>query len=104
MQFIIIEVPDMNDSVSRIVLDGTAYLIRFTYNHTEDYWKFGLYTTLNEPIVIGIKIVPRFHLNAFYGVTDLPKGIFGVRTKLDRIGRKSFVDKEAQFIYCPIDQ
>lgn len=32
MDYTIIEVPDMNDSVSRVVLSGTAYLIRFTYN------------------------------------------------------------------------
>ena len=37
MKYTIIEVPDMNDSVSRIVLDGTVYLIRFTYNDTKDF-------------------------------------------------------------------
>ena len=45
MEYIVINVPDMNDSVSRIVLDGKAYLIRFTYNDTCDYWKFSLLTT-----------------------------------------------------------
>ena len=43
MDYTIIEVPDMNDSVSRVVLSGTAYLIRFTYNDSKDYWKFSLY-------------------------------------------------------------
>lgn len=36
MDYTIIEVPDMNDSVSRVVLSGTAYLIRFTYNDSKD--------------------------------------------------------------------
>jgi len=45
MEYIIIEVPDMNDSISRIVLNGTAYMLRFSYNDTCDYWKFSLYTT-----------------------------------------------------------
>ena len=98
MDYIIIEVPDMNDSVSRIVLNDTAYLIRFTYNDTKDYWKFSLYDTQNEPIVLGVKIVPNFPLNVFYGVTDLPFGVFGVISKLDRIGRNDFVD-EKQNLY-----
>ncbi len=103
MDFIKIEVPDMNDSVSRIVLSGKAYLIRFTYNDTCDYWKFSLYDTQNEPIALGIKIVPRFPLNVFYGVTKLPDGVFGVMTKLDRIGRNDFLNGNAQFIFCPVE-
>lgn len=103
MDFIKIEVPDMNDSVSRIVLSGKAYLIRFTYNDTCDYWKFSLYDTQNEPIALGIKIVPRFPLNVFYGVTKLPDGVFGVMTKLDRIGRNDFLNRNAQFIFCPVE-
>lgn len=103
MDYIVIEVPDMNDSVSRVVLAGTAYLIRFTYNDTCDYWKFSLYNAQNEPIVLGIKIVPRFPLNVFYGVTKLPDGVFGVMTKLDRIGRNDFVDGNAQFVFCPVE-
>lgn len=103
MGFIKIEVPDMNDSVSRIVLSGKAYLIRFTYNDTCDYWKFSLYDTQNEPIALGIKIVPRFPLNVFYGVTKLPDGVFGVMTKLDRIGRNDFLNGNAQFIFCPVE-
>lgn len=102
MDTIIIEVPDMNDSVSRIVLNNKAYLIRFTWNDTGEYWKFGLYNSQNEPIVIGIKIVPRYPLNLFYGVTKLPDGIFGVMTKLDKIGRRDFIDGKAQFIFCPV--
>ena len=103
MDFIKIEVPDMNDSVSRIVLSGKAYLIRFTYNDTCDYWKFSLYDTQNEPIALGIKIVPRFPLNVFYGVTKLPDGVFGVMTKLDRIGRNDFLNGNAQFIFCQVE-
>ena len=98
-----IEVPDMNDSISRIVLSGTPYQIRFTYNDTGDYWKFGLLNTLGEPIIQGMKIVPRFPLNIFYTVAKIPAGIFGVRTKLERIGRNDFKNGNASFIFCPID-
>lgn len=103
MDYIIIEVPDMNDSVSRIVLNGTAYQIRFRYNDTKDYWTFSLYNALGEPIVLNIKLVPNFPLNLFYGVTKLPDGVFGVMTKLDRIGRDDFKNGKAQFIFCPVE-
>lgn len=103
MEYIIIEVPNKNDSMSRIVLKDKSYQIRFTYNDTKDYWKFSLYTAQNEPIVVGIKIVPRFPLNVFYGVTRLPDGVFGVMTNLDRIGRNDFANGNAKFIFCPVD-
>ena len=103
MEYTIIEVPDMNDSVWRIVLGGTAYHIRFTWIDSAGYWTFGLYDTQNKPLVIGIKIVPRFPMNVFYSLTKMPSGIFGVMTKLNRIGRKDFVYGNAQFIFCPVE-
>lgn len=103
MEYTIIEVPDLNDSVSRIVLSGTPYFIRFSYNDTCDYWKFSLYNAQSEPIVVGIKIVPSFPLNVFYGVTKLPDGVFGVISKLQRIGRNDFKDGNAKFIFCPVE-
>ncbi len=101
MEYIIIDVPDLNDSVSRVVLAGIPYYIRFTYNDTCDYWKFSLYNSQNEPIVVGIKIVPRFPLNVFYGVTKLPDGVFGVISKKQHIGRRDFKDGSAKFVFCP---
>lgn len=102
MEYIIIEVPDMNDSISRITLAGVPYLIRFTYNAAKDYWKFGLFDIQSVPIIRGIKIVPNFPLNLFYGVASLPFGVFGVMSKLDRIGRRDFVEGNAQFIFAPV--
>ena len=103
MEYTIIEVPDMNDSDPRIVVGGTAYHIRFTWIDSAGYWTVGLYDTQSKPLVIGIKIVPRFPMNVFYSLTKMPSGIFGVMTKLDRIGRKDFVDGNAQFIFCPVE-
>ncbi len=103
MEYTVIEVPDMNDSISRIVLSGVEYQIRFSYNDTYDYWKFSLYNSQREPIALGIKIVPSFPLNVFYGVTKLPDGVFGIITKLDRIGRNDFVNGSAKFIFCPVE-
>ena len=102
-EYIIIEVPDLNDSVSRVVLGDKQYLIRFTYNDTFDFWKFSIYDGQNNPIILGIKIVPGFPLNVFYGVSDLPDGFFGVISKLDRIGRNDFIEGNAKFIFYPVE-
>ncbi len=102
MDYISIEIPDMNDSVSRIVLNGTVYLIRFTYTDTKDYWKFGIYSSTNEPILVGAKIVPNFPLNLFCAASGLPDGIFGAVSNNDRIGRQDFVNGDAEFRFYPV--
>ena len=100
MEYTIIEVPDMNDSLSRIVLNGVFYQIRFTYNDTKDYWTFGVYDGFDAPIALGIKIVPKMVLNLFFGVNELPFGAFGVLTSLDRVGREDFKNGKAKFIFA----
>lgn len=103
MSYIIIEVPDMNDSVSRIVLNGVAYHIRFTYNDTEDRWRWGLYDAQMQPIVQGIKIVPGFPLNLFKGRDDIPNGVFACLSKEDAVGRADFSEGKARFVFAPVE-
>ena len=43
VDYITIAVPDMNDSFSRVVLNGTAYLMRFTWNDTAQRWMGALH-------------------------------------------------------------
>lgn len=102
MEYIIIEVPDMNDSISRVVLKGKQYLVRFTWNDTGGYWCFGVSDALGAPIFVGVKIVPRFPLNLFCGIAELPEGVFGVFTELDRVGRNDFKEGRASFSFTPI--
>ena len=79
MEYIVIEVPDMNDSVSRIVLNGTQYQIRFTWHDVGGYWYFSVHDSLNNPILTGVKIVPMFHLYVFfYIVYSTPYDVFSV--------------------------
>ena len=94
-----ISVPDMNDSFSRVVLDGTQYFIRFTWNETAQRWSFGLYTMQKEPIIQGQRMVPRFPLNLQMGDVRLPFGIFGVFTDLDAVGRDDFTNGKAAFAF-----
>lgn len=101
MDYIIIEVPDLNDSISRIALNGKQYQLRFTWNDTGGYWTFGLLDSLGNPLLIGVKIVPQFPLNLFHESALLPQGVFAALTKKDRIGRKDFIEEAAQFVFIP---
>lgn len=100
----IISLPDMNDSFSRVVLKGKEYLIRLTYNSTGDYWTFGIYLSEDTPIITAIKIVPSFPLNSFFYTSEMPNGIFGVLTQLERVGRGAFRNGEAQFVFIPSEE
>lgn len=91
------------NSMSRVVLNGKGVSDSVHRNDRGGFWKFGLYDTQSQPIVIGIKIVPRFPMNLFYGVTALPSGVFGVMTKLEHIGRGDFLDGKASFVFCPAE-
>ena len=94
-----IEVPDFNDSFSRVVLDGVQYLIRFTWNDTAQRWNFGLYTTQKEPLIQGQRIVPNFPLNLQIIREGLPNGMFGVFSSLENVGRDDFKNGKATFSY-----
>ena len=96
-----ITVPDMNDSFSRVVLDGTQYFIRFTWNDTSQRWNFGLYTIQREPLVQGQRMAPSFPLNLQIVDERFPSGIFGVYTDLESIGRRDFINGRAVFAYIP---
>ena len=96
-----IDVPDQNDSFSRVVLDSREVLLRFTFNATGGYWSFGVYDTEETPILAMSKVVPNFPLTFFYGSLDLPDGLFGAISDLERIGRQDFQEKNARFVFIP---
>lgn len=98
---IYISVPDMNDSISTISIDGKEYGLRFTYNEMFDFWSFSIYDEDTNPIVAMIKIVPNFPLLHFYSETKLPDGIFGCITSKEAVRRNTFKDKEAEFVFIP---
>ena len=99
-----IQPPDMNDSFSRLVLQGKEYLVRFTYSYTDDSWTFGIYKETSVPIITGIKLVPCFPINRYFHTSDMPDGVFGVLTALDRVGRTAFSNGDAKFVFIPADE
>lgn len=96
---IYIDVPDMNDSISSLSIDGKEYGLRFTYNEKYDFWNFGLYDEDDYPIIAMTRIVPNFPIFHFYTYKDMPDGIFGCVSDIDKIGRNSFINNTARFIY-----
>lgn len=94
---VIIKVPNLNDSVSRITLGKKDYNIRFTYNPSADSWYFSLFTLDLTPLIGMIKIVPLHDLLWQYVSTDLPEGHFGCWTNDDRVGKDSFINGRAAF-------
>lgn len=91
MERLEIYVPDMNDSFSRVILDGTEYLLRFTWNDTKQRWYFGIYTVLREPIIQGLKLVPQFPVNMQYIDKRLKAG-YGSTMPLIFVGAVSRVE------------
>lgn len=101
----VITVPDLNDSVGRITLDGREYYIRFTYNYSYDYWSFGLYDTVLKPILPMVKMVPMVSLTHYYKYTDLPEGIFMLVCDGEKnAGRKDFAENKAEFVFIGADE
>ena len=96
-----IEVPDMNDSVSALSIDGKKYGLRFTYNEKYDYWSFGLQDANEKPIIAMTRIVPNFPIFHYYTSKDIPNGRFGCISDTDKVGRYAFVNKTAEFVYIP---
>ena len=99
-----IEVPDMNDSVSSLSIDGKTYGLRFTYNERGDYWNFGLHDENKKPIIAMTKIVPNFPLMHFYTMDELPNGVFGCISSKEKVGRNAFKNGTAEFVYIPNEE
>lgn len=96
-----IQVPDMNDSFSRVILCRQEYLLRFLYNGTYDYWSFGVYDTEKNILLQQRKIVPVSPLTHFDVSVSIPRGIFGCFTNLKRVGRNDFRNGSAEFAFIP---
>lgn len=98
---IYIDVPDMNDSKSRITLSGKEFIIRFTYASVHDNWYLSLYSADSELLLGMVKILPLFPLTEYYTNVDLPDGKFGCITNLAHVGRNAFKNGDASIAYIP---
>ena len=62
-------------STQRTILDGTEYVLRFSYNAREDRWAFDLLTDDEVVLLSGCRIVPEVYLLRRYHYMDrMPPG------------------------------
>jgi hypothetical protein len=85
-----------NDQYQKIALHDTEYLIRTTYNAAFDYWALSFFHSDGSPIFMMKKLVPNFPINFFLAEQ---RGMFGVLTSLERVGRDDFKTGKARLVY-----
>lgn len=58
----------------QIELDGTIYILMFTWNALNEFWVMDIYDRNEVSLILGIKIVPNFPLLDPYTVFGKPRG------------------------------
>lgn len=71
---IVIPVPDANDSLTEVELDGITYFLRVSWNSEAELWSMAIENAYNEVIVAGICVVPDTPLLAGYRHLAVPAG------------------------------
>ena len=99
-----IDIPDMNDVVLMFKADDVMYGLRFTYNDNKDYWNFGVYDYQMNPLITMTRIVPNYPLLYPFTSKELPKGDFFCVTSKTNVGRETFLNNDAKFIYVTEDE
>lgn len=94
-----IYVPDKNDSLSKVVLSGTSYYLRFTLNGRYDYWSIGLYDAAKNPLLPMTKISPCCDLFQFYPYIGFPAGHLVCVSSDDDIDSDAFSEARARIFY-----
>lgn len=97
-----IAVPDENDSIIKLNLDNKAYSIHFKWNSVGEHWSFGILDENENTLIESIKIVPNYPLMNIFKTPFFPSGEFMAVIEdntINRIGRQSFIDESASFIY-----
>lgn len=102
---IMINVPDMHDSMSKVTLDGTVYWLRFTYNSTYDYWSIGIYDEDQNDYIPMTKIVPMYDLlRSYKSYEGIPQGYLFCAAKVEQIKESSFKDGDAIIVYIGAEE
>ncbi len=62
-----------------IELNGTMFSLHFLWNTREEFWYMNIFSAEGDPVITGIKIVPKYALlEQFKAVPGLPEGDFFV--------------------------
>ena len=58
----------------QITLDNEIFVLYFKWNALNEFWVMDIYNRDEDPIILGIKIVPNYNLLAAYTQINQPKG------------------------------
>ena len=58
----------------QIELSGVIFILEFKWNALNEFWVMNIYTGTNDPIILGIKIVPDYILLEQYTEAGRPAG------------------------------
>lgn len=106
MIWVIPIVADTTEFTQSVELDGSTYLLRFSYSERSSSWYLSVYfqqdgTTL-VPISEGITVVVNFPLLAGVTHADRPAGEFMVRAAADPNYEQ--LGTFAELLYCDADE
>lgn len=104
MEYYEISVPDKNDSVMRVNLDGTYYYLRTTWCESGSCWLLSVYDAEMELIIGMTRLCPGAIWNLYYVNSGGPQGALGVMSDSEDVGRDAFVDGTAHLVYVPLSQ
>lgn len=96
-----ITVPDRNDAVMRVNLDGNFYNLRTTWNEFAGFWMLSVYDASMNLLIGMERLSPGAVWNFFYSGVVGPPGLLGVVTESDTVGRSDFVTGKAALVYVP---
>ncbi len=71
---LIIPFNDAGSWREQIQLDNIIYFLNFTWNALNEFWVMDIYNRNEEPLILGIKIVPNYPLLAQFTVQGMPPG------------------------------
>lgn len=101
-----IPVPDENDSISEIDIDGETYFFHFAWNETASFWTLSIENANKESLASGIRIVPDYPLLSQIQRPYLPQGEILAITpdRRNSIGRSDLPSGRVAIIYATADE
>lgn len=103
---IVIPVPDANDSLTEVELDGITYFLRVSWNSEAELWSMAIENAYNEVIVAGICVVPDTPLLAGYRHLAVPAGelVALAPDRRDTVSRAALPAGEVALVYVNAEE
>jgi hypothetical protein len=88
----------------QIEIQGVIYILNFTWNALNSFWTMDIYNRDEEPLILGIKIVPTYPLLQAFTVFGKPPGEIvcqNIVNSVSDIGRFDMSQKFVLVYYEP---